>query len=114
MFDQAIGVLAHLEEIRFLFRGLDVPAAIGALALDKLALRPEGFARGAIHTFVIALVNVALVVEFFEHFTDLFHMVFVGGADEFVVRRIYEVPNTSDLARNLVHVSLRRNACGFC
>ena len=45
---QAVGVLAHAQEICFLLRGLYLPATVRAFAIHKLRFRPEGFARRAV------------------------------------------------------------------
>ena len=48
MLNQAVGVLAHAQEICFLLRGLYLPATVRAFAIHKLRFRPEGFARRAV------------------------------------------------------------------
>ncbi len=108
--DQLGGILAHLEEVRFFLRGLHLSAAVGALAVLELRGREERFARHTVHAFIIALIDVALVVHVFENLLHLLDVIFVGGADKAVVRRADKVPQALDLARDVVDVFLRRDA----
>ena len=108
--DERVRVLPHLEEVRLFFGAFDFAAAVGALAVYKLALRPEALARGAVPALVLALVDIALLIELLE---DLLHrpdVLGVGGADEFIVRGADAVPDGADDARNVVDVCLRRDA----
>ena len=66
MLNQAIRIFAHLEEVGFFLRGLYFSAAVRTLAVYQLGFGEEGFAGGAIHAFVIALVDITLVVQFLE------------------------------------------------
>ena len=111
--DQAVGILAHLEEVRLLLRRLHLAAAVGALAVDELGLGEERLARRAVHALVVALVDVALLVELFEDLLDLLFVVVVGRADELVVRGVHDVPVRADDLRDLVDVFLRRDAGGL-
>ena len=105
---QSVGVFAHAEEIRFLFGRFDFPAAIGAFAVDKLRGGPKRFAGGAVHAFVRPFINISLFVQLFEDL--LAFVVFVGSADEFVVRDVHEIPNIADLFCDAVDELLGRNA----
>ena len=60
------------------------------------------------------LINIPLVVEFFKHFSDLFHVVFIRRADKFIVGRVHKVPNPFDFPCNVVYVLLRSNPCRLC
>ena len=106
--DQPIGVFAHLKEVRLFLCGLDLAAAIGAFAVHKLRRCEKRLAGQAIHAFVIPFIDIALVVHVFEDFLDLRDMIVVGCADKAVVGRAHEVPDTLDLARNIVNIFFRR------
>ena len=62
----------------------------------------------------MSLVNIALVIKFFENLLNRFFMIFVGSSDEFVIACVQKVANRADFARNLVNIFFRRNACAFC
>ena len=108
-----VGVLAQAEEVRLLLGVLDLAAAVGALAVHQLALRPEGFAGGAVFALIGALVDVTLVVHGLE---DLLHggaVVVVGGADEAVVGDVHQLPQIEDAAlalHDVIHELLGRHA----
>ena len=107
---QAVGVLAHAEEVCFLLGVYARTAAVRAAAVLQLALGPEGLARLAVFTLVRALVNIALIVQLFEDLLHLFLVHRVGGADEFVVGGVHQIPDGLNLTGNLVNVLLRRDA----
>ena len=85
MLDQTVGVFAHFEKVRFFLGGLYFPATVGAFAVHELTFRPKRLAGRAIHTFIVALVNIPLVVEFFKNLRHLFHVIRIGGAHKFIV-----------------------------
>ena len=101
--DEPLGVLAHLEEVGLLLGGAHFPAAVGALAVYKLALGPEALAGGAVQALVGALVDVPFVVQVFEDLLDFLLVVIVGGADEVVVRDVHQVELLFDDGGYLVH-----------
>ena len=103
VFQKAVGVFAHLEEIRFFFRHLDFAAAVGAFAVNELAFRPERFAWRAVPALVRAFVDVALFIKFFEYLLHLLFVLFVGGADKFVVGGVHQIPYALDICGSLVH-----------
>ena len=108
-----VRVLAQAEEIGLLLRVLDGAAAVGAAAVLKLALRPEGLAGGAVFALVGPLVDIAVVVHFAEDILNGFHMVFVGGADEAVVGDVHQlpqVPHAPGTVHNAVHKFLGSDA----
>ena len=108
---EAVGVLAHFEEIRFLLCLLYGSAAVGALAVHHLGLGKEGLTGGTVPALIVTLVNVALFVELGK---DLAHRLLVaglGGADEAVVLGAHLVPDVPNDARHVVHVRLGGNAC---
>ena len=91
-----VGVLGQAEEIGFLLGVLDLPAAVGALAVHQLALRPEGLAGLAVLALVGALVDIALFVHLPEDLLNGGDMVIVGGADEAVVGDVHQLPQVLD------------------
>ena len=91
-----VGVLAQAEEIGLLLGVLDLAAAVGALAVHQLALRPEALAGGAVLALIGALVDVTLLVHGLE---DLLHggaVVVVGGTDKPVVGDVHQLPQVED------------------
>ena len=113
----AVGVLAQLEEVGLLLGVLDVASAVGALAVDELALGPEALAGLAVLALVGALVNVAVVIHFAEDLLDRRNMVIIRRADEAVVGNVHQLPqieNAAFAANDVVDELLRRDAGGFC
>ncbi len=110
----AVGVLRELEEVGLLLGVLHVAPAVGALAVNKLALGPEALAGGAVLAGVLALVDVALVVEGPEYLLHGGNMVVVGGADKSVVAYPHRLPQTLEVRNYLVNVFLRGNALFLC
>ena len=111
VFDQLRSVLAHLEEVSFLLCRLHLPSAVRAFAVHQLGFGEERFAGCTVETFIVSLVDVSLVVELFEDLLHLLLMVVVGGADEFVIRSIHEIPDSLDFRGHLVYELLGRDAC---
>ncbi len=108
-----VGILRKPEEIGFLFRVLHLPAAVRALAVHQLALRPEGLAGLAVLALIGALVDVAVVVHLPENSLDGRHMIVVGGTDEPVVGNVHQLPQIQHTllpSDNVVHKLLRGNA----
>ena len=103
---QAVRILAHSEEVRFLLRRLHLAAAVRALAVHQLGLSPEAFAGRAVQAFVFTLVDIALLVHLFEHLLDLLLVVLVRGADKAVIGGVHQVPDPLDLRGGLVHILL--------
>ena len=93
-----LGVLAELEEVGLLLGVLDGAAAVGALAVDQLALCPEALAGGAVHAGVLALIYVAVVVHLLEDALHGLDVVAVGRADEAVVGDVHKLPEVEDAA----------------
>ena len=110
---QAVGVLAHTEEVGFLLRVHDRAAAVRAAAVLQLGLCPEGLAGLAVLALVAALVNIALIVQLFEDLLNLFLVHGVGGADELVIGGVHQIPDLLDLRRDVVHMLLRGDARGL-
>ena len=64
--EQAVGVLAGAEEVGFLVGVVDLAAAVGALAVHQLAVGPEALAGFAVVAHILALIDVALLVQLGE------------------------------------------------
>ena len=64
---------------------LYLSAAVGAFAVHQLGFGEKGFTGGTVHTLIVALVDIALIIELFEYFLNLGFVIRIGGADEFVV-----------------------------
>ena len=111
--DEAVCILAHLEEVCLFLRGLDLAAAVRAFAVHQLAFSPEGFTRRAVHALVVALINIALLVELFKDLLYLLFVVIVRGADEFIVGGVHHVPVRLDNLRDVVDIFLRGDAGGI-
>ena len=108
---ESVRILAHAEEVRLLLRDGDLSAAVGTFAVHQLALRPEGFARGAIKPLIRPLIDVALCEQPLEYLLHFLDVIVVGGADELVVRGVHEVPYPPDLPCHVVHELLGGDAC---
>ena len=112
--DEAVCILAHLEEVRFFLCGLYRAVAVRTAAVFiKLRSREEGFARRAVHALVVALINIALLVELFKDLLYLLFVVIVRSADEFVVGGVHHVPVRLDDLRDVVDIFLRGDAGGI-
>ena len=108
--EQTVGILAGLEEVGFLVGVVDLAAAVGALAVNELAVGPEALAGLAVVADVLALVNVALLVELGEDLLAGLHVVVVGGADEAVVADVQQLPQVLDGGHDLIDVLLGGHA----
>ena len=60
---------------------------------------------------VLALVDVALLIELGEDLLAGLHVVVVGGADEAVVADVHQLPQVFDGGDDLIHVLLGGHAC---
>ena len=113
MFNQAIRIFAHLEEISFLFRRLHLTSAVRTFAVHKLGLSKERLTRSAVHSFIISFVNISLIVQFLKDLLYLLLMVCIRCTDEFIIRSVHQIPDSLDFRRNIVYKFLRRNSCFF-
>ena len=114
IFHEGVSILAHLEEVCFFLCHVDFSATVGAFAVNQLAFCPERFTGSAIPTVVCALVDVPLFIELFEHLLDLFFVIFVCCADEFIVGSVHQIPNIFDAACHFVHKLLGSFSCCGC
>ena len=107
-----VGILGQAEEIGLLLGVHNGAAAVGAAAVDELALGPEALTGGAVLADILALVDVALFIHLLEDFLDGGNMVVVGGADEAVIADVHQLPQILDALGALDDVIdelLRRN-----
>ena len=108
--DQTIRIFAHFEEICFLFRRLHLAPAVRTFPVHKLGLREERLARRTVHSFIMPLVNVSLFIQLFENLLHLLLMILVRRADEFVIRRVHQIPDALDLRGYIIYKFLWRDA----
>ena len=109
--EQTVSILAGLEEVGFLVGIVDLAATLGAFAVHQLAVGPEALAGLAVVAGVLALVDVALLIELGEDLLAGLHVVVVGGADEAVVADVHQLPQIFDGGDDLIHVLLGGHAC---
>ena len=104
---QAVGVLAGLEEVGLLVGIVNLAAAVRALAVHQLT---EALTGLAVVADVLALIDIALLVQLGEDLLAAFHVVVIGGADKAVVADIQQLPQILDGGHDLVHVLLGGDA----
>ena len=109
----AVGVLAQTEEVGLLLGVVNLAAAVGALAVNQLALRPEALAGGAVLALIGALVDIALFVHLAENGLNRLDVIRIRRAHEAVVRDVHQLPQIQHAARagdDTVDELLRRDA----
>ena len=89
---------------------VDFAAAVRALAVHQLAVGPEALTGLAVVADVLALVDIALLVQLGEDLLAAFHVVVIGGADKAVVADIQQLPQILDGGHDLVHILLGGDA----
>ena len=114
IFDKPISILTHLKEVCFFLCWLNLSAAVRALAIHKLRLSPEGFARCAIHTLVLALIYIALLVKSFKYLLYLLFMIVVSSSYKLIIRSVHKIPNFLYLTRGLINILLWSFSCLLC
>ena len=114
MLDQTVSIFAHLEEISLFLCRLYFTSAVRAFSIYQLGRGPEGLTGSTVHSFIGTFVNISLVVHIFEDFLYLFLMIFISGADEFVIRSIHQIPDLFNLICGIVNEFLRSDASFFC
>ena len=108
-----VGVLGQAEEVGLLLRVHHIPAAVRALAVHQLALGPEGLTGLAVFPYILALVDVPLLIHLLKYLLDGGHVVVIGGADEPVVADVHQLPQIQHAPLPLhdaVHILLGGNA----
>ena len=104
MLDQAVRIFFHTEEIGVLLSLVDRIAADGTLTLFlDLRRSIKSLTLLAVHTAVVAEINVTLIIELFKDLLDLTLVVGIRRADKTVIRRIHEIPEPLDLSRDLIY-----------
>ena len=111
MVNQTVSVFAHTEEISLFLGRLHLAATIRTLAVHQLGLGPEGLAGSTVHALVSTFVDIALVIQLLENLLYLLLMVIIGGADEFIIGSVHQIPDPLNLTGHIVHEFLRSNAC---
>lgn len=112
IFHPAVCILGHFEEIGIFTDPLQRTAAVRAYMFRcQFVFRPEGFIRNAVPAFVLAKVNVSLVIGPLEKHLYHFLMTFFSGTDEIVVGNIQFLPELLEKGHNLIHILDRRNPC---
>ena len=111
MLYEAVNVIRHLEEVRFLPCLRNGTAAIGALTLSRLSRSKERLAGSTVPPLIEALVYIALIVEFLKYLLDGRNVIIVGSADEVIVIYVHKIPYSPDLTCYSVYVCLGSNAC---
>ena len=101
--DQLVRIFFHTEEIGILLGLVDQAAADRTLALFlNLGRGIEGLTLLAVHAAVVSEINVALIIELLEDLLNLALVIRIRRADETVVGSAHKIPETLDLACNLV------------
>ena len=104
--DHPVLILGETEEIALLTGLLHRAAAVRAAAILELQLRPEGLARRAVQALILALVDVALIVQLPEDLLDGLDVALVRGADEVVILHVHQLPEVLDARDDLVDIGL--------
>ena len=86
--DQSVRILAHTEEVSLLLGRFYHTAAVRALAVYQLGLRPERLTGSTVHSLIGPLVNITLIIETFEYLLYLLLMILIGSTDELIIRNI--------------------------
>ena len=88
MFDQAILILAHLEEVIVFTEPFHWAFAVGAEATDDIFFSPESFVKRAIPPSIVSLINQFVVVKLLKVLLNNFFMLLIGRSDEGIVRDV--------------------------
>jgi hypothetical protein len=101
--EQAILIGREAEEPVVLADELHVAPAAGALPVRQLLLGVEGLVRHAVPAFVVALVQVAAVLEHLQERLGSADVAVLGGPDEVVVGDVEHLPRVDELRRDPIH-----------
>ena len=107
MLDQTVSIFAQFEEISLLLGINDLAAAIRAFAVHKLTFCKERLARRTILAFIVALINISLIMKLPENLLYLLLMIFIRRADKLIIRCIHQIPYLLDLSRYIINKFLR-------
>ena len=108
--EQFVAKLGELEEPVLLVNDLDVTPAIGALAVNKVALSELRLAWRAVVAIVGPLVEVAIVIELLHEVLDALDVTRLRRTDEIVVGDVEVAPQVGKLRDLAVAPLLRRHA----
>ena len=109
---QPVAVLLHAEEV-VAFAAQDRRVAVlRQLAVDQLVLSHVAFLADRVQPFVLAVVDVARVVDALQDGAHHALVALLGGADEVVVGDVERLPRIAEAAADLVDERLRLPA-GF-
>ena len=84
------------------------------LTFREFIFRPERFTRCAVPPFILALVDVAIVVGFLHQHLNDFFMPFFCRPDEVIVRNIQFFPEFLEEGDDFIDVLNRRHPFCFC
>ena len=107
MLDQPVGIFAHLEEIGLFFGWMHLRITFRAAAILNLHRCVKCFAFLAVHPFVRALVNVALVIQSAEDLLYNGFMIGIRRTDKPVIGCIHQIPDPLHFTRRLIYKLLR-------
>ena len=99
-------MLLHAEEVVALAAGLRLPPVVRAAAVDQLALAEEALAADAVEALVLAVVDVAAVVDRPQDVAHHPGVAFLGGADEVVVADEQRLPGVAEALGHAVDEGL--------
>ena len=109
--DQLVCIFTHFKEICLFLSRYAWTSAVRTFAIYKLGLCKERLTRCTVHSFIMTLVDITLCIHFFEDFFDRLFMIFICCTDEFVIGCVHQIPDTFDLAGNVIYEFLRCDAC---
>ena len=112
--NQSVCIFAQFEEIRFFLGINDFAAAVRTLAVHQLTLCKERFTRCTVFAFIVALINISLIMQLLENLLNLLLMVFICCTDKLVIGCIHQIPDLLDLTGYIVYKLLRGNTCFAC
>ena len=104
---QRIAVLGQTEEVRIFAHLLHFTTAVRALAVYQLRFRPVGFTRSAVPAFVLALVDVSVLVHLHEDVLYSLDMTRLRGPNEIVVADFHLIPESQNGFHHTVYVFFR-------
>ena len=108
--EDLVCIVGKLEEVCLFACLLNRSAAVRALAVNQLALCPEGFTWCAVQTFVCAFINIALLIHSLPDLLDSCHVSLFCSSDEVIIRDLHGCPQILDACNDLINVLLRSNA----
>ena len=114
MLNQAVCILTHFKEICLFLRRLYFSSTVRAFAVYQLGFCPERFARRAVHSLIVTLIDITLVIQLLENLLYLFLVVCICSTDKIIIRGVHHIPDFFYLSCNLIYIFLRCDACLLC